>query len=334
MTDADLVEDAARQGVADVDGSMLARALYSSDASLYRVSPLVVVRPRHVDELAAVLAVARETATPLTMRGAGTSIAGNAVGTGIVVDTSRHLGRVRRIDPEARTAVVQPGTVHATLQREAARHGLRFGPDPSTHTRCTIGGMVGNNACGSRALGYGRTSDNVVGLDVLTAAGDVCTRRPARPRSTPSSTGSLSHHPTELGRFTRQVSGYSLEQLLPENGRDLDRFLVGQRGDPRRGHRGDRPARRGRAGPGAGRARLPGHGRGGRRGARRCCGTPSWPARASTPASSTWCPRPRGPSCPGARAGCCRGDRRTPRRRRRRPRPPWRATPAPSTTAS
>src|SRR3712207_6625124 len=105
------------------------------------------------------------------MRGAGTSIAGNAVGAGIVVDTLRHLGRGLAVDPEARTAVVEPGTVHARLQRAAARHGLRFGPDPSTHSRCTVGGMIGNNACGSRALGYGRTSDNVVALEALTSAG-------------------------------------------------------------------------------------------------------------------------------------------------------------------
>ena len=91
------------------------------------------------------------------MRGAGTSIAGNAVGPGIVLDTSRHLNQVLAVDPEARTALVQPGTVHAALQRPRSRTGLRFGPDPSTHTRCTIGGMIGNNACGSRALGYGRT---------------------------------------------------------------------------------------------------------------------------------------------------------------------------------
>ncbi len=131
----------------------------------------MVVRPRAADELDAILDVAQATGVPITMRGAGTSIAGNAVGPGIVVDTVRHLNRVVSIDPEARTAVVQPGVVHADLQRAAAPYGLRFGPDPSTHTRCTIGGMIGNNACGSRALGYGRTVDNVVALDVAVGAG-------------------------------------------------------------------------------------------------------------------------------------------------------------------
>ena len=108
-------------GVGDVDDSTLARALYSTDASLYRVPPQVVVRPRDRDELLATLSVARETGTALTMRGAGTSIAGNAAGPGIVVDTTKHLNRVLAIDPETRTAVVEPGTVHADLQRAAAR---------------------------------------------------------------------------------------------------------------------------------------------------------------------------------------------------------------------
>ena len=122
--------------------------------------------------------------------------------------------------------MVQPGVVHADLQRAAAPHGLRFGPDPSTHTRCTIGGMIGNNACGSRALGYGRTVDNVVGLDVLWGPGaeDVEARLGAVVDD------HLAHVRTEFGRFTRQVSGYSLEHLLPEQGRSLDRFLVGSEG--------------------------------------------------------------------------------------------------------
>jgi FAD/FMN-containing dehydrogenase len=225
------VEEALRRaGIGDVDGSTLARALYSTDASLYRVVPQVVVRPRDVDELVGTVAVARETGTPLTMRGAGTSIAGNAVGAGIVVDTSKHLHRVLDLDAEARVAVVQPGTVHATLQRAAAARGLRFGPDPSTHTRCTIGGMIGNNACGSRALGYGRTSDNVVDLDVLTAGGERLAGSPLVGRLDALVGEHLSTVRTELGRFTRQVSGYGLEHLLPENGRDLARFLVGSEG--------------------------------------------------------------------------------------------------------
>ncbi|HET9761630.1 MAG TPA: FAD-linked oxidase C-terminal domain-containing protein [Nocardioidaceae bacterium] len=232
MVSQDLVAALRRAGVDDVSDSTLTRALYSADASLYRVVPQVVARPRDTDELAATVAVARDTGTPLTMRGAGTSIAGNAVGTGIVVDAARHLNRVLSVDPEARTATVQPGTVHATLQKAATRHGLRFGPDPSTHTRCTIGGMIGNNACGSRALGYGRTADNVVALDVLTADGGRLdgSRTPLHERLDALVADHLATIRTDFGRFTRQVSGYSLEHLLPERGRSLDRFLVGSEG--------------------------------------------------------------------------------------------------------
>ncbi|MCR6030200.1 FAD-binding protein [Nocardioides sp. zg-579] len=225
VTSADLLAELARRGVTDADDSTLTRALYSSDASLYRVVPQAVVRPRDADELTAVVDVARTVGVPLTMRGAGTSIAGNAVGRGLVVDTVKHLNRVLEIDPEARTARVQPGVVHQVLQKAAAPHGLRFGPDPSTHTRCTIGGMIGNNACGSRALGYGRTSDNVVAIDPVwgTTAGDVPARLAALAEA------HLAHVRTTFGRFSRQVSGYSMEHLLPER-RSVDRFLAGSEG--------------------------------------------------------------------------------------------------------
>jgi FAD/FMN-containing dehydrogenase/Fe-S oxidoreductase len=246
-TTGDLVAELRRRGLTDVDDSVLSRALYSSDASLYRVVPQVVARPRHPDEIVATLDAARSLGVPLTMRGAGTSIAGNAVGPGIVVDTARHLNRVLSLDPESRTAVVQPGVVHASLTREALTHGLRFGPDPSTHTRCTIGGMIGNNACGSRALGYGRTADNVAGMKVAFGTGEIAEvggrvlgsrgSGPDDPHT--STTGDallgladdhLAHVRTSFGRFSRQVSGYSLEHLLPENGRRADRFLVGSEG--------------------------------------------------------------------------------------------------------
>ncbi|MCV2394974.1 FAD-binding protein [Actinotalea sp. M2MS4P-6] len=219
----------------DVDASTLRRAAYSTDASNYRVVPQVVVVPRDVDDLVAVHQVALETRTPLTLRGGGTSVAGNAIGPGIVVDTSRHL-RAIRVDPESRTATVEPGVVMSDLQAAARPHGLRFGPDPSTQNRATLGGMIGNNACGPHAVAYGRTADNVVSLDVLDGHG--------RRWTAGSGTGALDAVPgladlvqanlatirTELGRFGRQVSGYSLEHLLPENGTHLARMLVGTEG--------------------------------------------------------------------------------------------------------
>jgi FAD/FMN-containing dehydrogenase/Fe-S oxidoreductase len=232
----DVLDGLRRAGVTDVHDSALSRAMYSSDASLYRVLPQVVVRPRDTDEILAVLSVARETRTPLTMRGAGTSMAGNAVGTGIVIDTSRHLSRVLSVDAQARTATVQPGVVHAALQRQVLPHRLRFGPDPASHSRCTIGGMLGNNACGARALGYGRTVDNLVGLDVATVAGERLRWDGGAPsaeilgRVAAVVAGDLGTVRTEFGRFGRQVSGYALEHLLPENGVRVDRLLVGSEG--------------------------------------------------------------------------------------------------------
>jgi FAD/FMN-containing dehydrogenase/Fe-S oxidoreductase len=233
--DPDLLEALRRAGLDDVDDSGLARALYSSDGSLYRVLPRAVVRPRHPDEIVATLSVCRELGVPLTARGAGTSIAGNAVGSGVVLDTSRHLHGVHAIDAEARTAVIDPGVVQASLQAAAKPFGLRFGPDPSTHNRCTVGGMIGNNACGSRALGYGRTSDNVVALDVVTGGGQRLTLAPTGSGGVLDELrtlvdGELATIRTELGRFGRQVSGYSLEHLLPERGFDVARALAGSEG--------------------------------------------------------------------------------------------------------
>jgi FAD/FMN-containing dehydrogenase/Fe-S oxidoreductase len=228
-------------GLTAVDDSARRRAEYSSDASNYRVVPSVVAFPRHVEEAAAALQVATRFGVPVTCRGAGTSIAGNAVGPGLVLDFSRYLNRVLSVDAETRTAVVEPGAVLDDITAAASGHGLRFGPDPSTHARASIGGSIGNNACGSRALRYGRTADNVVSLDVLTAAGDRLTARRAG-RDGLAAAGPIGAEldalvaarlamiRTEFGRFGRQVSGYSLEHLLPENGADLARFLVGTEG--------------------------------------------------------------------------------------------------------
>ena len=222
----------------DVDVSTRARAEYSSDASLYRVVPQAVAFPRVVEDVEAAFSVCRSLGVPLTARGGGTSIAGNAVGTGLVLDFSRYMNRVHSLDPESRTAVVDPGVVLDALQLRAAPFGLRFGPDPSTHNRCTLGGMIGNNACGSRSLGYGRPSDNLVEMDVLTGAGERMRARAGASPSTSPTLGALDDVVrrnlgvirTEFGRFPRQVSGYSLEHLLPERGFDVANALVGSEG--------------------------------------------------------------------------------------------------------
>jgi FAD/FMN-containing dehydrogenase/Fe-S oxidoreductase len=244
MTDASitpraLADELARAGVSDALADDASRAHYSSDASLYRLVPAVVVRPREAAEVEATLAVARGHGVPVVARGAGTSVAGNAIGTGIVLDFSRHMDAILDVDPERRTARVQPGVVQARVQAAARPHGLLFGPDPSTMSRCTIGGMIGNNACGSRSLGYGRTADNVTGLRLLLADGtraavgtfDASAPEDARlDRLRSLVRGDLATVRTEFGRFGRQVSGYALENLLPEAGFDVTRFLVGSEG--------------------------------------------------------------------------------------------------------
>jgi FAD/FMN-containing dehydrogenase/Fe-S oxidoreductase len=154
------------------------------------------------------------------------------------LDTSRHLNAIGEIDPEARTARVEPGVVQSSLQAAAAVYGLRFGPDPSTQNRCTIGGMIGNNACGPRALSYGKTSDNVIALEVITGAGEQIALDRYSHHDHPASLaalksivqGNLGTIRTEFGRFGRQVSGYSLEHLLPERHFDVARFLAGSEG--------------------------------------------------------------------------------------------------------
>jgi FAD/FMN-containing dehydrogenase/Fe-S oxidoreductase len=150
------------------------------------------------------------------------------------MDLARHLGRVRSLDPEAATARVEPGVVLDDLQAAARPHGLRFGPDPSTHSRCTLGGMIANNACGSRALAYGRTADNVLELDVVTGTGQRLVARQGAVAEVPGLEAvvraALGPIRTQFGRFGRQGSGYSLEHLLPERGGDLARALAGSEG--------------------------------------------------------------------------------------------------------
>ncbi|WP_454085065.1 FAD-binding and (Fe-S)-binding domain-containing protein [Georgenia sp. Marseille-Q6866] len=230
----DLVASLRRAVDGDVHDDTLHRGLYSTDASNYRVVPDVVVIPRDVDDARAALDTARRLGAPVTTRGGGTSIAGNSIGPGVVIDFSRHVNRILELDPEARTARVEPGVVMSDLQRAAKPHGLRFGPDPSTQNRATFGGMIGNNACGPHAVAYGRTADNVSSLDVVDGTGRAFTAGRGSLDAVPGLDGlvraNLAAIRTELGRFKRQVSGYSLEHLLPENGADLAKMLVGTEG--------------------------------------------------------------------------------------------------------
>ena len=221
----------------DVDASVGTRARYSSDAGLTRIVPLAVAFPRTPEQALAAFDLARAHGVPLTARGGGTSCASNAIGPGLVLDFSRHMNRVLAIDPEARTATVEPGCVGSTLQAAAAKHGLRFGPDPSSQNRATIAGMVANNACGPHATAWGRTSDNIVALDCVDGRGrrfTATTSHDSALRDVPGLASLIDSHlapiRTQLGRFKRQVSGYSLEHLTPEGGRNLAAMLTGTEG--------------------------------------------------------------------------------------------------------
>lgn len=221
----------------DVDSSRGTRARYSSDAGLTRIPPLAVAFPRTPEQAIAAFDLARAHGVPLTARGGGTSCASNAIGPGLVLDFSRHMNRVVSIDPEARTATVEPGCVGSALQAAAGTHGLRFGPDPSSQNRATIAGMVANNACGPHATAWGRTCDNIVSLDCVDGQGrrfTATTSHSSTLREVPGLASlidsNLAPIRTQLGRFKRQVSGYSLEHLTPEGGRNLAAMLAGTEG--------------------------------------------------------------------------------------------------------
>ena len=220
-------------------------AAYSTDASNYRQPPVGVVIPRTVDDVALAVEVCRHHEVPILNRGGGTSLAGQCCNHAVVIDTSKYLRAINWIDVGRRLASVQPGCVLDDLREATEREGLTFGPDPSTHDHCTLGGMIGNNACGVHAQMAGRTADNVHELEILTYDG-------LRMRVGPTSDQELDDIVSAGGRrgeiyaglrhirerygdlirerfpdIPRRVSGYTLEQLLPENGFNVARALVG-----------------------------------------------------------------------------------------------------------
>ncbi|MFF9426196.1 FAD-binding and (Fe-S)-binding domain-containing protein [Streptomyces sp. NPDC014746] len=220
----------------DVDFSVTARALTTMDASNYRRVPAGTVAPRDAADVAAVLEVCRaHGTTPVVARGAGTSIAGQATGTGVVLDLTRHMDGIVSLDPSARTAVVRPGLVLDRLRAAARPHGLTFGPDPSTHSRCTLGGMIGNNACGAHSVAWGTTADNVRSLDVVTYGGAALTLG-RDGRGAPDGLLGLVDRNLALLRtgypagLPRRISGYALDALLPERGVDVVRSFCGSEG--------------------------------------------------------------------------------------------------------
>ena len=224
------------------------RALYAGDASNYRQVPICVVIPKTIEDVIATVAAAREHGAPILSRGAGTSIAGQCCNVAVVMDFSKYLNKIIEIDSERRIARVQPGVVLDDLRNAAEEFGLTFGPDPATHRWCTLGGMIGNNSCGVHSIMAGRTVDNVESLEVLLYDGtrlkvgqaSACHTgsQPANAKRVEDINNRLASlavtYADEIHRtfpdIPRRVSGYSIDQLLPENGFQIARSLVGSEG--------------------------------------------------------------------------------------------------------
>jgi FAD/FMN-containing dehydrogenase/Fe-S oxidoreductase len=222
-----------------------ARALYSTDASNYRQVPIGVVLPRDAEDVVAAVEVCRRHGAPLLSRGGGTSIPGQCCNVAVVLDHSKYHHGLLALDPETRSARVQPGIVLDTLRDAAERHHLTFGPDPATHTHCTLGGMIGNNSCGVHSVQAGRTADNVEALDVLLYDGtrlevgatsedelERIVRAGGRRGEIYARLRALRDRYADeirarFPRIPRRVSGYNLDELLPERGFHVARALVG-----------------------------------------------------------------------------------------------------------
>jgi FAD/FMN-containing dehydrogenase/Fe-S oxidoreductase len=219
----------------DVRADGYTRHLFAGDASMYAREPLVVAFPRDAADVAAAVQIAGSFGVPVVTRGAGTSLAGQTAGQGVVLDTSRHMNAIRELDTDARRVRVGPGVVQEDLNRAAHAHGLGFGPDTSTSNRATIGGMIGNNSSGSQSIVYGTTIDHVYGLDVVLADGTRTRFAPGEPGPERIEAGLreiLRDHARAIAedypQHWRQSGGYRLDRLAREF--DLARFVCGSEG--------------------------------------------------------------------------------------------------------
>jgi FAD/FMN-containing dehydrogenase/Fe-S oxidoreductase len=234
-----LARELASSVAGEVRFSAGSRALYANDGSSYRQVPLGVVVPRKADDVVATVSLCREFGAPVFARGAGTGLAGQTVNEAVLIDFSKYMRRLVSLDPEARHARVQPGLVLDRLRERAEEHNLTYGPDPATHSRCTLGGMIGNNSCGVHSIIAGVTADNVESLDVLLYDGTRLTVSRGDDAIRGPGADDLTRRLHELaGRWgdrvragfpqiPRRISGYNLDRLLPEHGFDVAAALVG-----------------------------------------------------------------------------------------------------------
>ena len=220
------------------------RGMYATDASIYQIMPLGVVAPRTADELDAILTIAREEGVPVTARGGGTSQCGQTVNRGLIVDVSRHLRELVSLDVVNRRARVQPGIVLDTLNRALKPHGLFFPVDPSTASRCTIGGMTANNSSGARSIRYGIMADNVLGIDALLADGtrawfgEVGTNGDVGParyaelltRIRAIAAREAAEIEARIPKVLRHVGGYAIHKVQPATPFNAAALLVGSEG--------------------------------------------------------------------------------------------------------
>jgi FAD/FMN-containing dehydrogenase/Fe-S oxidoreductase len=224
------------------------RALYATDASNYRQIPIGVVTPMDAADVEATIENCRNFGAPVLSRGAATSLAGQCCNTAVILDFSKVMRRIVSLNPETQTAVVEPGIVLDRVREAAEAFDLTFAPDPATHSRCTLGGMIGNNSCGTHSLLGGKTVDNVETLDILLYDG---TRMTVGPTSEDELADLIAaggrkgaiyaalrdlrdeYAPLIRERFPRiprRVSGYNLDELLPEHGFNVAKALVGSEG--------------------------------------------------------------------------------------------------------
>lgn len=254
-TEASALEHELREAFGDdAHFDALHRTLFATDASIYQVTPLGIAFPRDAAGVAQLVRIARRHGVPLTARGAGTGLAGGAVGRGIIVDMSRHMNRVLALDEAARTVEVEPGVVLDDLNEAAGKFGLMFAPDVATSSRATLGGMIANNSCGARSIVYGRTVDHVLSLTVVLADGSVArfdrrgvddggrsARRAAeevnpRTESLSAGLGAIrdEYHDEIVARFPRvrrSNGGYGLDRLgSPGTPIDATKILCGSEG--------------------------------------------------------------------------------------------------------